>query len=1302
MAIDWSKYGVKKEGQNKSSIDWSKYEKSEPKQALYPFNTPEIGKQAPPKTIAEFQSRTQPSQPVAQPRSTPMNHVTNIEQVTGEKSSNTVEELDEIQRRSEHQRMGRDIPILGGVLGGADIVRDKLEPVSKALMSVYTPGGGLAPIQAGYKATGQLLNRVAPRLGNTLGGRVTQEAIKEGVVSAPLAAGQTLASGQTDLREVAKQGAIGGGLGVAMGGAVPLAGAAAGKYLSPKVKELFGKFKGSPNPAQDEVITNAMNQPIQARTGVRESDAYLNNVLEEIKPLVQDRITPPLENPTELARYVQRHLDDVPLNEVKKLSYDDLNELATEIQKNASVYDTAVQVARERGHNLDDLFAGKLPSRRADILQGERNKVYGAYPEKELKLARTDNLNLQRTPELPTTESRPTLKPHSSLKDDALEIVGELFPSQPTAFSTLAKNKPYEAMNTQTKSQLVTKLDKEPFSAKKKASELYINLVDDMKRVGDFEEFAKNKIGELNPTDSPYSLAMASRGSDIISNQILTHGIVDATGNVVGKSLKEVISPIPRGSFVDFEDYLVNRHAITRFKRGEKVYDDALKWTPERGAQEIARLEQRYPMFKEVAENYYDFNNKMVENWLVNEGLMSRAQAAKMITENPTYVPMKRQFSELEKGNISHGSKKGLANQKAPIKEYSKEGSKRKIYSPIESTIENVDAFVKTAKRNKVMQSIVTNIRKNPEDFKDWAEIVTDVPNNMKDIDITSSTGLDDLMNRLNEDFDKVLKRQSLDKDNIVRVMMDGDPVHLKINDKQFLDAVLSLGPEGQNVLLDSIGQVTRVFKVLTTGANPIFGLARNLPRDIVQGFIARKNSSTAQFGKDLLESFVSSMGDGKLYNSYKNIGGGHASSVAADRNLLAQSKRSILPQNRIKSSIPTVYGTIENFMNALESVPRLGEFKRAGMGTADQKLKGMLDAQDITVNFKKKGRIGKQIDKVFPYFNAAMQGLDKLGRMYKDNPVKAMTRTFSSITLPTIALYAMNYDNPEYQKVTKHVRDNYHLIPKGDGTFFRIAKHRELGIPFSAAVERALDTWLKDDPEAFRNFSDSVRIAFAPPGLSGALESGSLTDRVLGGMQDTIAGPFVDLAKNQNFMGAPVVPGNLSRLSPEHQYDERTSEVSKALSRITKTISNKTGLEITTSPKQLDHLIRSYGGVIGQFGLPATTKGTSVKETLDRQITVDPVYSNETQTQFYEIKDKLDTAQADFKATGEESKEFNDDMRKVYNTVNDLMSDFRKASREIENSDIPSAQKQKYMREIRIKINDLADRTNQVYRQTK
>ncbi len=163
---------------------------------------------------------------------------------------------------------GRDIPVVGPILRGLDWIASN--PVSEAIAE-YTvpdapilkngeyvpvsnaraeflqrsgqapatgvskvigqiaapfavPGAGLGAGTGLYRASGEALDTVAPRIGQTLGGRVGREAALGVSTGAPLAAGVELSQGSNDLSQAGVQSAIGGALGVAIGAATPLVG----------------------------------------------------------------------------------------------------------------------------------------------------------------------------------------------------------------------------------------------------------------------------------------------------------------------------------------------------------------------------------------------------------------------------------------------------------------------------------------------------------------------------------------------------------------------------------------------------------------------------------------------------------------------------------------------------------------------------------------------------------------------------------------------------------------------------------------------------------------------------------------------------------------------------------------------------------------------------------------------------------------------------------------------------------------------------------------------------------------------
>lgn len=894
---------------------------------------------------------------------------------------------------------------------------------------------------------------------------------------------------------------------------------------------------------------------------------------------------------------------------------------------------------------------------------------------------------------IPESESlpfgEPILRPNQFDEQSGLRI------------SAFNKTKPYDSLSNETRSQLVTRQQRDPISRKGTSDRAYTALVDDLHPLNKQDKILEDLMEEpLNASDRIHTLGLSSRGADVIAKRIITDGLVDSNGQVVGESLKSILKPLNslmkknKHIYVDFEDYLINKHALTRADRGEKVFRDDLEWTPTFGEQKIQEYEQLFPEFEDAANKLYEFNRQMVQSWLVDTGIITQDTAQAWIDKNPYYVPNKRQFTNMEKTGKSYGGgKQGFANQSNPVKGYQKGGSQRKIISPIEATIENVDAYVKAAKRNQVMQQYVKNIEVEPEAFKDWAEIVKqpEKPDDIKKLLLTDEMdvdGIDNLLSRFSDDFDAAMQRTKLDKDNIVRVMVDGEPVHILIKDKQLLSALTALGPESAGWMLNLVGKVTNNMKLLTTGSNPVFSLTRNLFRDIPQAYIASTTrDNPIGFIADLVSAAIDIGGRRGAYKQFLNAGGGHASSIAADRNLLAQSKRAALPQSTGRKIVLGSKDAYENALNAVEIAPRLAEFKRAYKLTGDLQA-ALSAAQDITVNFKRRGALSKEIDKVFPYFNAAAQGLDKTIRTYKDNPAKALTKSILAITIPSLALYAMNYDDPAYQRLSRKQKDAFLMIPKGDGTFYKVAKPQEQGTIFSDIPERLMQLFAKEDPAAFRDFADRLRTTFTPPGVQGALKRGGVTDKLLGAAGDTIFGPIADLAANKNFSGSAIVPGYLENLSPELQYDAKTTNVAKKVGELT-----------GTSPKQLDYLARQYTGFIGQFGQPLLAPGGDVGSALSQQVTADPVFTNDLSQEFYHYKDKLDQANSDsdLKKLPEW---YSNGLRKQMDKISKQMSAIRKDIRDVQDDkSLGNKDKRDELRRLQQSINKMAERGSDLAR---
>jgi hypothetical protein len=154
------------------------------------------------------------------------------------------------------QDPSRQLPVIGPILRGLDVVANNpiVEKVGEIGRAFYVPGGGLGNIAGLTGAAESAVARTVPKLANTLGGRVAQKGISEGLVAAPLAAGQTqMTNPAASTGEFLKQTALGTVLGGALG--------MGGKYAGTKIGQAFDNWKVSRNPQVAQQVTDLLALP---------------------------------------------------------------------------------------------------------------------------------------------------------------------------------------------------------------------------------------------------------------------------------------------------------------------------------------------------------------------------------------------------------------------------------------------------------------------------------------------------------------------------------------------------------------------------------------------------------------------------------------------------------------------------------------------------------------------------------------------------------------------------------------------------------------------------------------------------------------------------------------------------------------------------------------------------------------------------------------------------------------------------------------------------------------------------------
>jgi hypothetical protein len=820
----------------------------------------------------------------------------------------------------------------------------------------------------------------------------------------------------------------------------------------------------------------------------------------------------------------------------------------------------------------------------------------------------------------------------------------------------------------------------------KKAYDKAFNTLEELNRFG--------KAYGQKPNEGLYAKAMAAKMSDKQARIILTQRMIDAEGITTGKSLKEILAPLSKDKKLMsiLDDYLVYKHAPSWIAKGRTVFAKDLNIDIDEVNKRAAEIELAFPELVQIQKEIVKFQQQLAEEWLVKTGILDKKTWRQFQKDYPDYVPLMRSFASIEKKG-GYRPKSGYVNQSSPIKRG--KGSERDIINPIESIIEHVGQYTKIAKRNEAGQAFLDIVRANREDLDGiakelWPDIVMlggpgktvaaqvldskgNVIENMyfqKTLEEDGIEGVVETLNRLYQFQDTgtgtVLGGRT-GKGQVVTVLVNGRPVHIEVFDEDLLNSLLSLTPRQQQSLAKAVGSVTKAMKTLTTGLNLSFGIARNVWNDLVTGYVSSKtiNANPLLYFKYIADltaaigDMLATPLDGKLkgglgdfinraaekYKLYENMGGGaFASSISSDVKHLMRAKKDVLGKRHIGNYI---MGTLETINNTLETAPRLAEFKRMVEqegNTYKGRVKAMYEANDLTVNFSRFGDDVKALDNITPFLNAAMQGIDKTVRIYKDNPVRAILKSIYAVTIPSIILFMLNHRDDEheeaYNMLSNYIKDNNFCIPYRDSEgvkFIKIPKGREIGIIWGALTERVLRMYAENEPEAFRDYAANVWNNWSPPNP----------------VTDNIAFPaFRSLVLGKNWRFTDLETYAERQSSPEYRYNESTSGVSKAI-----------GKTVGISPKRLDDFFKSYFGGIAQYGIPLTSeKSGDIGKTFIQQVTADPVYSTDALNNFYRLRTKLTAKYSDHKSGNYKITATEYDLYKYFNKASDILSDYRKS----------------------------------------
>ena len=759
---------------------------------------------------------------------------------------------------------------------------------------------------------------------------------------------------------------------------------------------------------------------------------------------------------------------------------------------------------------------------------------------------------------------------------------------------------------------------------KKALNDVYTKAIDELNPLKDLVEEVERQTGEkIAFDDNPYMQAWLARGwvgkaETLIEHGAPEHGI---------KPLKDILKGIGEKEHKEFSAYLVALHDLDLHKNKQKATFD---YTEDAAVLGKHAGNER---FQKAAVEIYKYQDYMLQ-MLVKEGMLTTKAYHTMRKMYPHYIPFFRDMSDAGMQSFLSGGK-GFIDVSSPVKRF--KGSTRDIIDPLESIIKNTFQFYNTIERNHVGRTFAKLADKN---------------------------GVGQIVERVNGNKAKT--------DNTFNVWENGEKVTYETT-PELIQTMRMLDKDQSNMVAKILSYPANWLRAGAT-LSPEF-ILRNPVRDMIGASIYSKHGFIPVV--DTFKGLALFLKKGELYWDYMKSGAAHAAMVSLDRDYLGGQLRDIMSRDsKVTKLIKNPLEVLRAMSEATEMATRLAEYDNArkgytGVGNRlfgkDRKplsvREAALESRDITLDFSRRGSHTKKANQVIAFFNATIQGADKMARAFKEDPRGMTVKTMLYITLPSVLLWYMNKDDERYQELPQWEKDTFWIIP-GKENMYRIPKPFEAGVLFGTSFERMLQYF--DDAKnnrksvGFKGFGDRVMDSLAPSFMPTAMI------------------PVVEAMTNYSlFRQRNIIPQSQENLPARLQYGANTSEVAKFV-----------GDKINVSPYIVDNTIRGYGGGLAGLGLSGIDAVSGAKENNAskkwyeapglRGFTVAPYQSSDSVQRVYDDYKEQEKLHNEFKLTGQRPEGYDAKEFAKLKSASDSLKGLNKASKAIINNERMSGEQKR------------------------
>lgn len=652
--------------------------------------------------------------------------------------------------------------------------------------------------------------------------------------------------------------------------------------------------------------------------------------------------------------------------------------------------------------------------------------------------------------------------------------------------------------------------------------------------------------------------------------------------------------------------------------------------------QECQEFVKKAPQqFKAAADIFYKVNDNVI-SIMEDAEVFSHDLAKTLRTKYRKYCPLLRDFSDTAAadsfiGGLTEGGR-GIGNVSVPLKRINIEGSERGVLNPLETILKSYAVMLNRAERNKVALMAVENSR-----TADLHELIQEVPGTTTD-----------------------------PKNCVFTVLINGKKKAYKTT-QDLYGPIVGYNLPAANL---AFGVARTAARMLRTGAtmSPSF-ILRNVLRDTVFAGIASKNGFIPIV--DTIRGAIALAKDPAMRAEFEAAG-------VTEYNFYSSQKSRIKSLDAMAGETPAsawevmkaVFSRLEATSDFFESSTRMGEYMKARQKGLSME-EAARAAREVTLDFSRSGRIGEQVNQVVPFFNACLQGGDKMVRLFREDFVGTSLKVLKYIVLPSLLIMTMNWDEDWYKDLDPDIKNNYWCL----GRNIRIPKPQEAGVLFGSGIEALFQQAADKDKDAVSNFLKAFSSNMMPSVLP------------------TLILPLIEWSANYSFFkGRPLVGNKYSRLPDELQYNDYTSELSKGI-----------GSALKVSPMKIDNLVRGYTGTMGALlwsmaGEPfAKANNLPKKRTGElpfiRDFNVTDANLSRPMNEFYGILDKANRQHAGYGVKGKPEAAV-----KGIRSAGAMISKIRKDIDKITHSNLTPERKRELIDKRKEKMNQIAKQATARY----